>query len=33
MGWSNQEVRGEAVGIFVIRMVLLIELAIIFFSI
>lgn len=32
VGWSNQEVRGEAIGIFVIRMVLLIELAIVFFS-
>jgi len=31
-GWSQQEVRGDAVGIFVIRMVVLVELAIIFFS-
>ncbi|EAM2983604.1 TIGR03758 family integrating conjugative element protein [Salmonella enterica] len=32
VGWSNQDVRGDAVGIFVIRAVILIELAIFFFS-
>ncbi|HAK1935960.1 TPA: TIGR03758 family integrating conjugative element protein [Salmonella enterica] len=32
VGWSNQDVRGEAVGIFVIRAVILLELAILFFS-
>ncbi|ASG86831.1 TIGR03758 family integrating conjugative element protein [Salmonella enterica] len=32
VGWSNQEVRGGAVGAFVIRTVILIELAIVFFS-
>ncbi|HGP2366883.1 TPA: TIGR03758 family integrating conjugative element protein [Salmonella enterica] len=31
-GWSHQEVRGDLVGVFVIRMVILIELAIVFFS-
>ncbi|EBD1360700.1 TIGR03758 family integrating conjugative element protein [Salmonella enterica] len=32
VGWSNQDVRGDAVGIFVIRAVILLELAILFFS-
>lgn len=32
VGWSNQDVRGEAVGIFVLRAVILLELAILFFS-
>lgn len=32
VGWSNQEIPAGAVGTFVIRMVILIELAIVFFS-
>ncbi len=32
VGWSNQDVRGDAVGIFVIRAVIMLELTILFFS-
>ncbi len=32
VGWSNQDVPAGAAGTFVIRMVILIELAIVFFS-
>ena len=32
VGWSHQEVRADALGMFVIRMVILLELAILFFS-
>jgi len=32
VGWSHQDVRGDAVGIFVIRTAILLELAMVFFS-
>ncbi|ECA1950174.1 TIGR03758 family integrating conjugative element protein [Salmonella enterica subsp. enterica serovar Virchow] len=32
VGWSHQEVKADAFGIFIVRLVILVELAIVFFS-